>query len=115
LGPLPCCSLEELLLPEQRAGKYGALNLRRCLLVLEKYKELDKASRFAGMHKSKQAEVGGCRHGLHARVCAGVGVGVGIWGTSGYLLLMSCALLRVPVTRHLPSRKCATRHQQQGQ
>ena len=29
-------------------------------LVLEKYRELDKASAFSSMHKSKQAEVWGC-------------------------------------------------------
>ena len=53
------CSLEELLKPELRGGKYSALDLRRVALVLDKYRELDRASGYASMHKSRQAEVGG--------------------------------------------------------
>ncbi|GAB4817780.1 hypothetical protein N2152v2_004826 [Parachlorella kessleri] len=51
-------SLEELLKPELRGGggKYAALDLRRVALVLDKYRELDRASGYASMHKSKQAE-----------------------------------------------------------
>lgn len=58
--PAPRCSLEELLRPELREGKYGGLDLRRVALVLDKYRELDRHSSFSGMHKSKskQAEVG---------------------------------------------------------
>lgn len=58
--PPPACSLEDLLSPELRAEpRLAALDLRRLVLVLPKYRELDKASGLAGMHKSKQAEVGG--------------------------------------------------------
>lgn len=54
--PLPC-SLEDLLKPELRRGpRYAALDLRRAAIVLDKYREVDKASGLAGMHKSKQAE-----------------------------------------------------------
>lgn len=54
----PACSLEDLLSPELRAGpKYAGLSLPRAALVLDKYKEVDKASGLKAMHKSKQAEV----------------------------------------------------------
>lgn len=56
--PTPKCSLEELLRPELRDAKYAALNLRRVALVLDKYRELDRSSGYAAMHRSKQAEVG---------------------------------------------------------
>lgn len=51
-------SLEDVLKPEQRApgGRLAALDVRRMALVLEKYHELEKASAFASMHKSKQSE-----------------------------------------------------------
>lgn len=56
----PCRrSLEELLRPELREGKYAALNLRRVGLILDKYRELDRHSSYSAMHRSKQAEVGG--------------------------------------------------------
>ncbi|KAL4432419.1 hypothetical protein ABPG77_001718 [Micractinium sp. CCAP 211/92] len=48
-------SLEDLLQPGAGA-KHACLNLRRLCLVLEKYRELDKASGFAGLHKKGQAE-----------------------------------------------------------
>jgi hypothetical protein len=56
---LETCSLEDVLKPEQRApgGRLAALDVRRMALVLEKYHELEKASAFASMHKSKQSEV----------------------------------------------------------
>lgn len=57
----PLRSLEELLQPEQQpgaaGGKHAALDLRRLCLVLDKYRELDRASGFAGMHRKGQAEV----------------------------------------------------------
>ncbi|PRW58081.1 exocyst complex component SEC15A [Chlorella sorokiniana] len=50
-------SLEELLRPELRTSpKYACLDLGRVARVLDKYAELDKASGYRGMHKSKQAE-----------------------------------------------------------
>eukprot|EP00887_Chlorella_sp_A99_P005321 scaffold1.g5321.t1 len=48
--------LDALALPDLRVGKYAALNLRRVVLILDKYRELDRASGFKSMHKSKQAE-----------------------------------------------------------
>ena len=50
-------SLEEILDPGKAAGKYAPLHLRRLAMVLAKYAELDKASKFHAMHKSRQAEV----------------------------------------------------------
>ena len=55
----PRRSLEDLLVPELRGGKYGALHLSRLLLVLAKYREVGAASGLSGMHK--QAEVRGSR------------------------------------------------------
>ena len=52
------CSLEEVLQSELRASKYAALRVPRLTRVLDKYREVDKASGLAGMHRSKQAEVG---------------------------------------------------------
>lgn len=50
-------SLEDLLRPELRASpKYACLDLGRVARVLDKYAELDKASGYRSMHKSKQAE-----------------------------------------------------------
>jgi hypothetical protein len=44
---------------EERApgGRFAALDLQRLALLLGKYRELERASGFAAMHKSKQAEV----------------------------------------------------------
>lgn len=54
--------------PGAGAGKHACLDLRRLCLVLEKYREMDKASGFAGLHKKGQAEVrwGGARTGATA-------------------------------------------------
>lgn len=49
-------SLEEVAQPEAREGKYAAVDLRRLALVLERYRELERGSGFAGMHKSRQSE-----------------------------------------------------------
>lgn len=54
--PAVPCSLEEVAQPEAREGKYAAVDLRRLALVLERYRELERGSGFAGMHKSRQSE-----------------------------------------------------------
>lgn len=64
--------LEDVLTAEARApgGRFAALDLQRVALLLGKYREVERASGFAAMHKSKQAEVRPAVWGLSSHVAA---------------------------------------------